>query len=235
MSEPVRIDDTLWEIPAAAREDMRVPARIFASADLLEGDPDGPLARAAAERRDAAGDRRRGDRDARHPLGLRLPDRRRRRDRAARRRHLARRRRLRHQLRRPPARRPLHRTARSTTAAARALVDAISRRIPTGAGRGGRLQLSGSDLDAVLSRGRGALVERRGIGTAEDVAATESEGRPRRRRPGRRSPSAPASGAPASSARSARATTSSRSSASRRSSTARPRPRSACAAARSPC
>jgi tRNA-splicing ligase RtcB len=35
MSDPVRIDDTLWEIPASAREDMRVPARVFADADLL--------------------------------------------------------------------------------------------------------------------------------------------------------------------------------------------------------
>ena len=30
MCEPVRIDDNLWEIPADARDDMRVPARIFA-------------------------------------------------------------------------------------------------------------------------------------------------------------------------------------------------------------
>src|SRR4051794_6679005 len=33
---PERIDDTLWEIPASAREDMRVPARVFADAELLE-------------------------------------------------------------------------------------------------------------------------------------------------------------------------------------------------------
>ena len=33
---PVRLDDTLWEIPADARDDMRVPARVFADADLLE-------------------------------------------------------------------------------------------------------------------------------------------------------------------------------------------------------
>ena len=32
----VRIDDELWEIPAGARADMRVPARIFADAELLE-------------------------------------------------------------------------------------------------------------------------------------------------------------------------------------------------------
>src|SRR5947207_10957661 len=36
MSEPRRIDDTLWEIPASSRPDMRVPARVFADAELLE-------------------------------------------------------------------------------------------------------------------------------------------------------------------------------------------------------
>src|SRR3954467_15328585 len=36
MSEPVRIDDVVWEIPASARSDMRVPARVFADAEILE-------------------------------------------------------------------------------------------------------------------------------------------------------------------------------------------------------
>jgi tRNA-splicing ligase RtcB len=31
-----RIDDTLWEIPAGARSDMRVPARVFADEELLD-------------------------------------------------------------------------------------------------------------------------------------------------------------------------------------------------------
>ena len=35
MSEPRRIDDTLWEIPAEARADMRVPARVFADEELF--------------------------------------------------------------------------------------------------------------------------------------------------------------------------------------------------------
>jgi tRNA-splicing ligase RtcB len=37
MSEPalVRIDDTTWEVPASARADMRVPARIFADDEIL--------------------------------------------------------------------------------------------------------------------------------------------------------------------------------------------------------
>src|SRR5919197_1964793 len=32
----VRIDEVLWEIPASARADMRVPARIVADAELLD-------------------------------------------------------------------------------------------------------------------------------------------------------------------------------------------------------
>ena len=36
MSELRRIDDTLWEIPAEARSDMRVPARVFADQELLD-------------------------------------------------------------------------------------------------------------------------------------------------------------------------------------------------------
>src|ERR671926_1201177 len=35
MSEPRRVDETLFEIPADARPDMRVPARVFADDELL--------------------------------------------------------------------------------------------------------------------------------------------------------------------------------------------------------
>src|ERR671937_230003 len=35
MSELRRIDETLWEIPAETRPDMRVPARVFADDELL--------------------------------------------------------------------------------------------------------------------------------------------------------------------------------------------------------
>jgi tRNA-splicing ligase RtcB (3'-phosphate/5'-hydroxy nucleic acid ligase) len=35
MSELRQIDEMLWEVPAAARADMRVPARVFADAELL--------------------------------------------------------------------------------------------------------------------------------------------------------------------------------------------------------
>src|SRR5918911_1478649 len=36
MSELARVDEMLWEIPASARADMRVPARVFADAELIE-------------------------------------------------------------------------------------------------------------------------------------------------------------------------------------------------------
>jgi tRNA-splicing ligase RtcB len=35
-SELVCLDETLWEIPAEARPDMRVPARVFADRELLD-------------------------------------------------------------------------------------------------------------------------------------------------------------------------------------------------------
>ena len=35
MSELRRIEETLYEIPAEAREDMRVPARVFADEQIL--------------------------------------------------------------------------------------------------------------------------------------------------------------------------------------------------------
>src|SRR5206468_2277825 len=36
MSEPRRVDEVTWEIPADARPDMRVPARVFADEEILE-------------------------------------------------------------------------------------------------------------------------------------------------------------------------------------------------------
>jgi tRNA-splicing ligase RtcB (3'-phosphate/5'-hydroxy nucleic acid ligase) len=57
-----------------------------------------------------------------------------------------------------------------------ALVHEISRRVPTGAGRDGGLRLDGRELDRVLRDGARALLER-GIGTPHDVEHTESGGR----------------------------------------------------------
>ena len=44
MSELRRVDDTLWEVPASARPDMRAPARVFADDDLIAAiEADGAL------------------------------------------------------------------------------------------------------------------------------------------------------------------------------------------------
>ena len=90
------------ELPASARADMCVPWRVFADRELIEQLAADRSLEQAAERRDAAWDRRCGAGDARRRSGLRR--RRRGRDRASGRRRFSRRRRLRHQLRRAAAR-----------------------------------------------------------------------------------------------------------------------------------
>jgi tRNA-splicing ligase RtcB (3'-phosphate/5'-hydroxy nucleic acid ligase) len=57
------------------------------------------------------------------------------------------------------------------------LVHEISRRVPTGAGRGGPHSLTRGELRRVLCDGPRALVEDRGVGTEDDVELTESAGR----------------------------------------------------------
>jgi tRNA-splicing ligase RtcB (3'-phosphate/5'-hydroxy nucleic acid ligase) len=173
--EPVRVDDTLWEIPADARADMRVPARVFADRELLEAiRADRSLQQlqnvatlpGIVEAAIAMPDIHQGygfpvgGLAATAPpdgvvspggvgydinCGVRL-------------------------LAAPFS-------AGELGGRRGALLDELARRLPTGAGRGGPLALRPRDLDAVLAEGPRWLVERRGIGTPEDVAATESEGR----------------------------------------------------------
>jgi tRNA-splicing ligase RtcB (3'-phosphate/5'-hydroxy nucleic acid ligase) len=176
MSErPVRIDETLWEIPASARDDMRVPARVFADDELLEailtdrsleqlqnvatlpGIVDAAIAMpdihqgygfpvgGLAATAPPDGVVSPGGVGYDINCGVRL-------------------------LAAPFAHDDLDDRARG------ALVRAIARHVPTGAGKGGLLRLRGSDLDAVLEQGPRWLVEHRGVGTPDDVGATESEG-----------------------------------------------------------
>jgi tRNA-splicing ligase RtcB len=176
MSEPpVRIDETLWEIPASARDDMRVPARVFADDELLQAIlTDRSLEQlqnvatlpGIVEAAIAMPDIHQGygfpvgGLAATAPpdgvvspggvgydinCGVRL-------------------------LAAPFGHEGLDDRARG------ALVRAIARHVPTGAGKGGPLRLRGSDLDAVLEQGPRWLVEHRGVGTPDDVRATESEG-----------------------------------------------------------
>ena len=171
--ELVRVDEMLWEIPADARPDMRVPARVFADRELLE-----------AIRRDqslvqlqnvatlpgivdaalAMPDIHQG---YGFPVGgvaaMELPD----------------------GVVSPggvgydincgvrllvlPLSEPELGERREP------LVHELSRAIPAGTGKRGALQLSGAELDGVLREGPRALVAR-GIGRGDDLEHTESRG-----------------------------------------------------------
>src|SRR3954452_4760166 len=174
--EPVRIDDTLWEIPASARADMRVPARVFADAELL-----------AAIRTDRSLEQLQNV--ATLPgiveAAIAMPDI--------------------HQGYGFPVG-GLAATATPDGVVSPggvgydincgvrllatpfthvelddrrpgALVEAIARRVPTGAGKRGPHALRGAELDAVLEQGARWVVEHRGGGTDAGGAATEAEGR----------------------------------------------------------
>jgi len=175
MSELRRVDELLWEIPASARPDMRVPARVFADAELLEalqGD------RSLEQLKDVA--TLPGIVDA----ALAMPDV--------------------HQgygfpvggvaATEPPdgvvspggvgydincgvrlLAAPF--TAEELGGRRERLVHEISRAVPAGAGGESSLGLRGGLLDEVLVEGPRALVRRGGIGTEEDVELTESRGR----------------------------------------------------------
>jgi tRNA-splicing ligase RtcB len=58
-----------------------------------------------------------------------------------------------------------------------ALVHEISRLVPAGAGRKGSLAARGKELDDVMIEGARAVVDRHGLGTADDLTRTESGGR----------------------------------------------------------
>jgi tRNA-splicing ligase RtcB (3'-phosphate/5'-hydroxy nucleic acid ligase) len=175
MSDLRRLEDVVWEIPPTARPDMRVPARVFADAELLEairgdhsleqlqnvatlpGIVDAALAMPDVHQGYgfpvggiAATDEREG---VVSPggvgydinCGVRL---------------LA-----------------LPVDAGELGDRREALVHAISREVPTGAGRDGPVPLSRDELGRVLQEGPRALMDGRGIGTADDVERTESGGR----------------------------------------------------------
>jgi tRNA-splicing ligase RtcB len=175
MSELRRIDEVTWEIPADARADMRVPARLFADTELLEA--------------------LRGDRSLEQlqnvatlpgivTAALAMPDV--------------------HQgygfpvggvaATEPPEgvvspggvgydincgvrllAAPF--TADELGDRRERLVHEISRAVPAGAGHGSGLVLRGAALDVVLRDGAGALVERHDVGRPDDVQLTESAGR----------------------------------------------------------
>src|SRR5437763_11460264 len=176
MSDLRRVDDTLWEIPAGARDDMLVPARVFADAELLDAiRSDHSLEQlqnvatlpGIVEASLAMPDIHQGygfpvgglaATETPHGVlspggvgydincGVRL-------------------------LATPFTADELGEQGRVK------LTHEISRRVPAGTGKGGALDLTGARLDRVLTEGAAAVVEEHGFGTADDVEHTESHGR----------------------------------------------------------
>ena len=176
MSDLRRVDDTLWEIPAGARDDMLVPARVFADAELLDAiRSDHSLEQlqnvatlpGIVEASLAMPDIHQGygfpvgglaATETPHGVvspggvgydincGVRL-------------------------LATPFTADDLGEQGRVK------LTHEISRRVPAGTGKGGALDLKGARLDRVLTEGATAVVEEHGFGTADDVEHTESHGR----------------------------------------------------------
>jgi tRNA-splicing ligase RtcB len=175
MTELRQLDETLWEIPARAREDMRVPARVFADSELLgaiRGDRSlGQLqnvatlpgvvgaALAMPDIHQGYGFPVGGVAATEPPDGVISPggvgyD-------------------INCGVRLLVA--PI--TAHELGDLKESLVHEISRLAPAGVGRDAELKLNGAELDRVLSEGPEALRELRGIGAEDDLERTESRGR----------------------------------------------------------
>jgi tRNA-splicing ligase RtcB (3'-phosphate/5'-hydroxy nucleic acid ligase) len=173
MSELVRIDDTLWELPAAGRPDMRVPARVFADSELLAairhdlsleqlanvatlpGIVDAALS--MPDIHQGYGFPVGGVAAFETPDGIVSPGG------------------VGYDINCGVRLLVLPLAASELDGHREALVHELSRSVPAGMGKRGELQLKGADLDRVLRDGPRALVER-GIGTADDLEHTESLG-----------------------------------------------------------
>ena len=226
-----QIDQCRWRIPREGA--MRTDGLVFASAQMMQDLRREQALEQVVQRGHAARHRRPVAGHAGHPLGLRLPDRRRGGLRRRRGGDLARRRRLRHQLRRAPAAQQPRRATQI-----RPELDAPGRRaVPQ---RPLRRRLVPAPISSSPARRSSRSWSRarpgrcsRGSATRPTSSTSRRRGVIAGRRPGAWSPRGPSSAArPARHARLA-ATTSSRSSRSRRSTTRRPPTRSACAPARS--
>ena len=170
-----QVDETTWEIPAEARGDMRVPARVFADRDLLEqiagdrsleqlqnvatlpGIVDAALA--MPDIHQGYGFPVGGVAAMEPPEGVVSPGG------------------VGYDINCGVRLLTLPLTASELGARREALVHDISRRVPVGAGHEGSLRLTGAALDRVLVQGPSILVAEHGIGVAQDVERTESQGR----------------------------------------------------------
>jgi tRNA-splicing ligase RtcB (3'-phosphate/5'-hydroxy nucleic acid ligase) len=171
---PHQVDDAVWEIPASARADMRVPARLFADRELLEAiRTDRSLeqlqnvatlpgivgaAMAMPDIHQGYGFPVGGLAATEPPDGVISPGG------------------VGYDINCGVRLLVLPIAAEELAKRKETLVHEISRRAPAGTGREGGIRLRGAKLDRVLADGPRALLER-GIGTEDDVAHTESEGR----------------------------------------------------------
>ncbi len=175
MSDLRRIDETLWEIPADARPDMRVPARVFADAELLAAiEADRSLeqlvnmttlpgvvdcALAMPDIHQGYGFPVGGVAATEVPDGVVSPGG------------------VGYDINCGVRLLAAPFSADELDGDREALVHEISRAVPAGTGRGGGLTLRGAELDGVLVEGPRALVDAHGIGTEDDLELTESGGR----------------------------------------------------------
>jgi tRNA-splicing ligase RtcB len=171
-----RVDDELWEIPVGAREGMRVPARLFADAELLAaiqrdrsleqlanvatlpGIVDASLA--MPDIHQGYGFPVGGVAATEVPTGVVSPGG------------------VGYDINCGVRLLALPLDAADLGSRRESLVHEISRRVPVGAGgRRARGGIAGARLDRVLAEGPRALAEDLGIGTEEDLRCTESQGR----------------------------------------------------------
>jgi tRNA-splicing ligase RtcB len=173
-AELVRIDETLWEIPASARADMRVPARVFADRELLDaivgdrsleqlqnvatlpGIVDAALA--MPDIHQGYGFPVGGVAATELPDGVVSPGG------------------VGYDINCGVRLLALPLSEAELGGRRERLVHELSRAIPAGAGKHGALELTSAELDELLREGPSFLVAR-GIGREEDLERTESEGR----------------------------------------------------------
>jgi tRNA-splicing ligase RtcB len=175
MSELRRLEPVLWEIPAGARDDMRVPARVFADQELLDqirGDRSleqlqnvatlpgvAVAALAMPDIHQGYGFPVGGVAATIPPDGVISPGG------------------VGYDINCGVRLLALPLTAAELGGRRKPLVHEISRRVPVGAGHGSSLRLKVAALDRVLVDGPRALLAEHGIGTESDVEHTESGGK----------------------------------------------------------